>query len=50
MALPTVLLVLARNFPQLGLGERRAPVAEACELYRSSAISGASSCFMPTTW
>lgn len=31
MALPTVLLVLARSFPQLGLGEPTPPVAEACE-------------------
>lgn len=31
MALPTLLLVLARSFPRLGLGERTLPVAEACE-------------------
>lgn len=31
VALPTVLLVLARSFPRLGLGERTLPVAEACE-------------------
>ncbi|RXZ64763.1 hypothetical protein [Pelagerythrobacter rhizovicinus] len=31
MALPTVLLVLARSFPRLGLGERTPPVAAACE-------------------
>ncbi|RIV76048.1 hypothetical protein D2V04_01550 [Pelagerythrobacter aerophilus] len=31
MVLPTVLLILARSFPRLGLGERTVPVAEACE-------------------
>lgn len=31
MAIPTVLLVVARSFPRLGLGERTLPIAEACE-------------------
>lgn len=31
MAIPTVLLTVARSFPQLGLGERGVPIAEACE-------------------
>lgn len=31
MAIPTVLLIVARSFPRLGLGERGVPVAEACE-------------------